>query len=166
MLGCRFGFVARVSRVNPNIKKLHCMIHRYALCTKTLPAAFKSVLDDVVAPVNFVKANPLNTRMLRLLCQELNAELETLLLHTEVRWLSRGTVLARVECMKTELKELFSRNPTDKAKRFAQYLGDSISQRRFISTQRGQLITTRKLGFHHRLCGQTKIVSNEVSVVE
>ena len=57
------------------------MIHRYALCTKTLPAALKSVLD-VVALVNFVKANPLNTRMLRLLCQELNAELETLLLHT------------------------------------------------------------------------------------
>jgi len=131
------------------------------------------ILDDVVALVNFVKANPLNTRMLRLLYQELNAELATLLLHTEVRWLSRGTVLARVECMKTELKALFSRNPTDKAKRFAQHLGDSkwlaklaYLKRQFFSTQRGQLITTRRLGFGHRLCGQTKIVSNEVSVVE
>jgi len=67
MLGCRSGYPARVSGVNPDVKKLHCMIHRYALCTKTLPPGLKSVLVDVVVMVklchfvNFVKPDRLNT---------------------------------------------------------------------------------------------------------
>ena len=40
------------------------MIHKYTSCTKMLPPDFKSVLLDVVAMVNFVKSNPLNTQIL------------------------------------------------------------------------------------------------------
>ena len=61
MLGCRSGFIARVSEANVKVKKLYCMIHRYVLGTKTLPPDLKSVLLDFVAMINFVKCNPLNT---------------------------------------------------------------------------------------------------------
>ena len=74
-----------------------------------LPPKLKSVLLDVVAMVNFVKSNPLNTstQILRLICQQLNNEVETLLLHTELRWLSNGQVIARVATLKTEMKKFF-----------------------------------------------------------
>ena len=109
MLGCRSGFVARVSKANVEIKKHHSMIYRYALCTKTLPPGLKFVVLDVVAMVNFVKSNPLNTstQILRLICQQLNSIVETLLLHTELRWVSKGKVIARVATLKTETKEFF-----------------------------------------------------------
>lgn len=96
MLGCRSGFHARVKAVNPAARKMHCMIHCYALAVKTLPPELLLILDDVVAMVNFIKNSPMNTRILRLLCQELNAEEESLLSHTNVRWLSRGNMVARV----------------------------------------------------------------------
>ena len=72
-----------------------------------LPPKLKSVLLDVVAMVNFVKSSPLNTstEILRLICQQLNIEVETLLLHTELRWLSNGKVIARVATLKTEMKK-------------------------------------------------------------
>ena len=74
-----------------------------------LPPKLKSVLLDVVAMVNFVKSSPLNTstQILRLICQQLNIEVETLLLHTELRWLSNGKVIARVATLKTEMKKFF-----------------------------------------------------------
>lgn len=74
MLGCRSGFQAMVKASNPNASKMHCMIHRFALAGKTLPPDLKTVLDDVVAMVIFIKNSPLNTRMLHLSCQELNAD--------------------------------------------------------------------------------------------
>jgi hypothetical protein len=37
MLGCKKEFVAYVLKVNPNVKIVHCMIHRKALVTKALP---------------------------------------------------------------------------------------------------------------------------------
>ena len=84
------------------------MIHRYALCTKTLLPELKFVLFNVVAMVNFVKSNSLNARILRFICQQLISEVETLLSHTEVRWLSEGKVIARVASLKTDLKEFFA----------------------------------------------------------
>ena len=125
MLGCRSGFQARVKEANPRASKMHCMIHRYALAVKTLPPDLKTTLDDVVAMVNFIKNSPLNTRMLRLLCQELNAEEESLLFHTEVRWLSRGNVVARVVTLKGELKEFFERNKKEKTRVFVNKLSDN-----------------------------------------
>ncbi|XP_076069738.1 zinc finger BED domain-containing protein 5-like [Oratosquilla oratoria] len=125
MLGCRSGFQVRVKKANPRASKMHCMIHRYALAVKTLPPDLKNVLDDVVAMVNFIKNSPLNTRMLRLLCQELNAEEESLLFYTEVRWLSRGNVVARVVTLKGELKEFFERNQKEKTRKFVNKLSDN-----------------------------------------
>jgi len=87
MLGCRSGYPARVSGVNPDVKKLHCMIHRYALCTKT---CWCCGYGETLSLCELCQTWSTEYRILRLLCQQLNSEVETLLLHTSVRWLTIG----------------------------------------------------------------------------
>ena len=64
MLGCRSGFQSYVKAVSPNVTSVHCFIHRFALCTKVLPAQLLACLKQVVKIINFVKASALNTRFL------------------------------------------------------------------------------------------------------
>ncbi len=76
-----------------------------------MPDELLSVLNDVVKIVNFIKARPLNSRIFRTICNEMGSEHETLLLHTEVRWLSRGKVLSRMFELRCEVQEFFVHNP-------------------------------------------------------
>ena len=41
--------------VNPDTKHIHCIIHRFALASKTLPPELKATLDDLTNMVNFIK---------------------------------------------------------------------------------------------------------------
>ncbi|XP_034069815.1 zinc finger BED domain-containing protein 5-like [Gymnodraco acuticeps] len=61
-----------------------------------MPDGLKSVLDSAVKSVNFIKARPMQSRLFQVLCDEMGSEHVQLLLHTEVRWLSRGKVLSRL----------------------------------------------------------------------
>ena len=54
-------------------------------------------MDIVIKYVNKIKAHPLNSRLFKQLCTENDEEFERLL-HTEVRWLSKGICLNRVFC--------------------------------------------------------------------
>lgn len=103
MTGSVKGFVTLVQERNPNIVLTHCFIHREVLVSKTLPNDFKTVLEDVVRVINFIKSRPLKSRLFKLICQDMDAAHYTLLLHTEVRWLSRGRILSRVYELKEEL---------------------------------------------------------------
>ncbi|XP_067123773.1 SCAN domain-containing protein 3-like [Centruroides vittatus] len=107
MTGRVKGFVAQVREINPNIRCDHCLIHREAIVVKYLPPSPKAVLDEVVKVVNLVKSRPLNSRLFFVLCQEMESEHTTLLLHTEVRWLSRGKVLTRISEFKDEVVRIF-----------------------------------------------------------
>ena len=110
MLGCRSGFLTRIRQLNPNIKILHCMIYRHALASRTMPQELMHIVGDVVKMVNFIKSSTLNTRIFKLLCQEFDSEYETVLFHTEVRWLSKGNVISRFRRLQIKLKEFFSRD--------------------------------------------------------
>ena len=62
-------------------------------------------IDNLVGNkvVNLLKAKPLNARLFAELC--IDEEHQTLLLHTEIRWLSRGRVLGRLFEMRDKVKE-------------------------------------------------------------
>ena len=53
--GSQSGFVTLVKWKAPYAGSLHCMIHRQALASKTLPQAVKETLDSVIRTVHFVK---------------------------------------------------------------------------------------------------------------
>lgn len=103
MLGKIKGFAALVLQVNPSVMIVHCMIHREALMAKALPKSLQLVMDQVIKVVNFIKANPLRSRIFSLLCDAMESDYKNLLFHTDVRWLSKGKVLARVCHLKMEI---------------------------------------------------------------
>ena len=108
MAGRNKGFVSRVKKRNQKVIFTHCFLHREALFFKTLPANLVLALNDVVSMVNFVKMRSVKSCLFALLCGEMGTEHATLLLHTEVSWLSRGKVLARMYELREELKEFLT----------------------------------------------------------
>lgn len=103
MLGRNSGFGALVKADAPHIIVTHCILHRHALATKTLPPKMAEVLKTVVECVNYVRNSALRHRIFSELCKEMGSEFEVLLYHSNVRWLSRGQVLNRVFAMRVEL---------------------------------------------------------------
>jgi len=54
--------------------------------------------------VNIIKSSALNTRLFKKMCTELDSDHETLLFHTEVRWLSKGNMLGRLCELRAEVE--------------------------------------------------------------
>lgn len=96
MTGRNAGVWARIKAVAPEAKFTHCLLHRESLASKAMSLELKAVFDEIIRIVNFVKSRPLNSRIFSKLCAEMGEEHEHLLLHSEVRWLSRGKVLNRL----------------------------------------------------------------------
>ena len=96
MTGRHSGVVARLRNVCPDILSTHCMIHREALASKKLSERLGQVLNDSIKIVNFIKARPLHSRLFARLCEETGSDHKNLLLHVEVRWLSREKVVQRL----------------------------------------------------------------------
>jgi len=101
MIGSRSGFISRIKEKSPNSIGSHCVIHREALASRTLPAAMK---DNLAIIIRAVKTSAVNTRLFDVLCKDMDSNHETLLFHTSVRWLSKSSMLARVFEMRDELK--------------------------------------------------------------
>ena len=73
----------------------HCLIHREALASKTRPVKLREQLLIIIKVVNYVKGSALDTRLFRSLCSDMDAAHDVLVFHTQVRWLSKGNMLAR-----------------------------------------------------------------------
>ncbi|CAM4530892.1 unnamed protein product [Lepidochelys olivacea] len=108
MIGKIKGVVMHIISVAPESTKSHCVLHRQALAVKEIPADLKIVLDEAVQMISFVKSRPLQPRLFKILCEEMGSQHKTLLLHTEVRWLSRGKVLVKLFQLHSELLVFFT----------------------------------------------------------
>lgn len=86
MTGRHSGVVARVRVVSPSVQAMYCFIHSEA--SNHLSPELKEILN-VVKMVNFIKAHATKSRIFTALCEEM-------VLHTDVRWLSRVKVISRV----------------------------------------------------------------------
>ena len=75
-----------------------------------MPPELSNVLDGVINIVNFVMSRPQKARIFSVICKEMGRIHCNLLLHTSVRWLSRGKVLARVIELRNELLIFFAEN--------------------------------------------------------
>ncbi|KFD48909.1 hypothetical protein M513_10272 [Trichuris suis] len=91
MVGRYTGFIAHLKTVLPSVFTIHCGIHREHL----LGSRLNRSLSVVIHVVSFIKSHALQNRLFRPLCEENNEDFDTLLLHTEVRWLSKGNCLQR-----------------------------------------------------------------------
>uniref|UniRef100_A0A3B4X3Q8 DUF4371 domain-containing protein n=1 Tax=Seriola lalandi dorsalis TaxID=1841481 RepID=A0A3B4X3Q8_SERLL len=105
MSGYQTGLLAHIRKVAPGIIWTHCMIHRESLASKELSIELGSVFDSVVKTVNLIKRKALNTRLFSSLCEGSGSEHDSLLYHSEVRWLSRGSVLERVFELRSEIHD-------------------------------------------------------------
>ena len=103
MTGRHRGFVSRVKEVAHHVSSSHCILHREALAMKRIPDNLRSVLEGTIRIVNLIKARPLQSRIFKLLCEDMGSLHTSLLLHTEVRWLSRGRTLSRVFELREEI---------------------------------------------------------------
>ena len=87
----------------PNFIHYHCIIHQEGLRGQVLNR--KEIMDIDMKSVCSFRARSLQRRLFRTHLEEAEAEHTDLLLHTDVRWLSRGRFLERFRELLPEIKE-------------------------------------------------------------
>ena len=96
MVGCMKGLSSFVKKQNENVVVTHCLLHREALMAKALGDKPREVLNQAVELVNYIKTRPVKSHLFEQLCSNMDSQHRHLLLHTKVRWLSKGKVLNHV----------------------------------------------------------------------
>ncbi|XP_045465147.1 general transcription factor II-I repeat domain-containing protein 2A-like isoform X1 [Harmonia axyridis] len=104
MIGNKNGFVA-LCRANddfPSFFSFHCIIHQQVLCSKVLN--MEEIMGIAIKIVNSIRARSLQRRLFTLQLENSElAEHTDLVLHTDVRWLSRGKFLERFQELLPEI---------------------------------------------------------------
>ena len=133
MVGRQQGLVTRLAAVNPALTAFHCIIHKAVLCAK-LCDEMKTTMDTVTRMVNFIRANSsLQHRLFKAMLEEMSAEHSDLLLHNDVRWLSKGRVLERVCDLHEEiLTFLASLQQSQKTQEFQSFLSDKKTMAKVV----------------------------------
>ena len=106
MVGSSNWFIAfrKQNDSYPTFIHYHCFNHQQALCGKVLNK--KKMMNISMKIVCSVCARSLQRRLFRAQLEEAEVEHIDLLLHTDVRWLSRGRFLERFRELLPEIKEL------------------------------------------------------------
>ena len=91
----------------PGVLTVHCVIHRQNLVAKNISGCLHSSLNTVMRAANTIKARALNSRLFRQLCAENDEKFKQLLLHTEIRWVSKGNCLRRFYSLFSTVVEFF-----------------------------------------------------------
>lgn len=93
MTGTISGFVGFLRQNQITVPTLHCIIHQEALCAKSIKLS--TTMATVTKITNLIRGGnrSLTHRKFLTLLEEMDSAYGDLLLHTEVRWLSRGKCL-------------------------------------------------------------------------
>ncbi|XP_030298040.1 zinc finger BED domain-containing protein 5-like [Sparus aurata] len=117
MVGRYRGFATLLKQQVPQVLTVHCILHCHNLVAKKMSPSLHQSLDVAVKAINKIKADALNDRLFRQLCGDNDEAFKGLLLHTEVRWLSKGNCLARLcELFPSVIEFLDQADATLKAK--------------------------------------------------
>ncbi|KFM83159.1 SCAN domain-containing protein 3, partial [Stegodyphus mimosarum] len=109
MMGKKNGCLKLMKDENPEMVLVHCDIHWENLVAKNISPVLNEVLHSVTKCINAIKANAKCEHLFKLFCEERNAGHVRLLLHTEVRWLSKGNCLKRFMELFDILSDFFKR---------------------------------------------------------
>ena len=126
MIGRGRGLTARLKEDNPDMINYHCIIHQSVLCA-SMGDEFYEVMETIMKLINFLRSkSALQHRLLRSFLAEVDANFDDLLLHNNVRWLSKGRVLQRFWAVKKELHTFLKDQDSVKAKLFLNFLEDDV----------------------------------------
>jgi len=163
MVGRYRGFATYLKEKVPGIRTIHCVLHRQNLVAKYLSPKLHEALQFCIKSINEIKAQPLKSRLFAKLCEENNELFNQLLLHTEVRWLSRGVCLQRLVNLFDSTTEFLNEinpvlsNELQNNKNHIFYLADLFGKFNDVQTKlQGKDVTiiqarTILLGFHVKL---------------
>ena len=94
---------AKVQESGGEAFKIHCIIHQEAFCAKTVQLG--DVMNTVVKIVNIIRSRGLYHRQFQSFLSDVDADYGDVLYHSDVRWLSRGSVLQRFYSLKLEIDQ-------------------------------------------------------------
>ncbi|XP_078529378.1 general transcription factor II-I repeat domain-containing protein 2B-like [Lissotriton helveticus] len=157
IIGRHSGFIANC-KADPDVPPLlnyHCIIHQQAIC-----AAKVMGFDHVMTPVkiiNSIHAKAKQHQTFKLFLEELSAEYGDLLLHTQIRWLSRGKILRRFLSLLPEVKAFMESKNEDNTLSNTQWLLDLASLTD---------VTEKLNALNYELQGKNKTITNMVSSVK
>ncbi len=100
MVGREEGALARMKEDNAELISYHCVIHQSVLCS-TLSDEHAEVMNTMIRRINCLGVSHLHGMLCEML-RDVDANSNDLLLHNDVRWLSKGRVLERFWPIRTD----------------------------------------------------------------
>jgi len=115
MTGKHVGVVRRIKEVTPDAEWTQCMytLQRGTCVKKKMSIELNKVLSESDKIINFIKSGAINSRMFYKLCEENDQKVKSLLLHSEVRWLSRGKCRFRLFQLRHEVLKFLNNENSD-----------------------------------------------------
>jgi hypothetical protein len=124
MIGRVNGLAKRLTDDIPNLVTFHCIIHQSVLCAR-LSGELADAMTTIMKLVNFLRStSSLQHRLFKAFLSEVDAEYDDLLVHNDVRWLSKGKVLQRFWILKEEVHQYLQTLSSEKAAGFADKLNN------------------------------------------
>jgi len=105
MVGSENGFVALLRKKYnlENLISFHCILHQENLAARIPNTKIDSMMKTVINIINFIRSRELNHRKFKSLLEEINSNYSDVILHTSVRWLSRGKAMHRFYSLRQEI---------------------------------------------------------------
>ncbi|XP_067137758.1 protein FAM200C-like [Centruroides vittatus] len=141
MMGKKNGCLQLMKADNPEMTLIHCVIHKENLVAKNMSPILHETLNAVIKCINSIKASAKIERLFKLFCKEQNEDHVRLLLHTEVRWLSKGNCLKRFIELFDSLKKFLIDKPemkfllTTNGNTYVSYLADIFEKLNILNKQ-------------------------------